>query len=331
MRRKVNPEWFDEEEEEAPLEVREYQVTPEQEGLRLDHFLAQVMPDRSRSLLQDWIEAGRVLVAGRPARSSARLKVHQDVLVEIPPLEPAQPEAEQIPLDILYEDSHLLVLNKQRGLVIHPATSNRSGTLVNALLGHCRDLSGIRGVEKPGIVHRLDKDTSGVMVVAKNDPAHLGLTHQFQQRLVSKHYEAVVHGVPQPARGRVDQPIGRHPVDRVRMAVNPRGKTAITDYDLRESFGDRFALVDLQIHTGRTHQIRVHMTWLGYPLVGDPLYGRRANAFDFEGQALHCARLGFAHPVDHRPLEFTAPQPKVMQDLLRQLRGESVATTKEPS
>lgn len=320
-RRKVDPSWFDEEVEESESDIREFSVLAEHEGLRLDHFLVQQLPERSRSMLQDWIESGRVLLEGRPGKASSKLKVAQEVLVELPTsLSPALPEAEDIALDVLYEDAHLLVLNKQRGLVVHPATSHLSGTLVNALLGHCHDLSGIRGVEKPGIVHRLDKDTSGLMVVAKNDVAHLGLTRQFQERLVSKHYQAVVHGRPQPLRGRIDQPLGRHPVDRVRMAVNARGKTAITDYEVAESF-DNYSLVELQIHTGRTHQIRVHLTWLGFPIVGDPLYGRRTNPYGFQGQALHCCRLGFRHPVDHQSLEFSAEAPPDMQELLQRLRG----------
>jgi 23S rRNA pseudouridine1911/1915/1917 synthase len=319
-RRKVDPTWFDEEVEEQECEVREFSVSAEHEGLRLDHFLVQQLPDRSRSLLQDWIEAGRVLLGGRPGKASSKLKPPQEVLVEIPHLEPAQPQPEDIPLDILFEDAHLLVLNKQRGLVVHPAVSNHHGTLVNALLGHCQDLSGIRGVEKPGIVHRLDKDTSGLMVVAKNDAAHLGLTHQFQQRLVHKHYQAIVHGCPQPSRGRIDQPIGRHPVDRVRMAVNPKGKTAITDYEVARAFAP-YALLDLQIHTGRTHQIRVHLTWLGFPIVGDPLYGRRSHPFAIQGQALHCYKLGFRHPVEHVPLEFTAVAPADMQTILADRGG----------
>jgi 23S rRNA pseudouridine1911/1915/1917 synthase len=321
-RRKVDPTWFDETaEEEEESQILEFQA--DSEGVRLDHFLVQQMPERSRSQIQDWIDNGRVMLDGRPSKSSQKLKVGQEVLVEVPPLEAAEPEAESIPLDILFEDEHILVLNKPRGLVIHPAYGNRTGTLVNALLGHCKDLSGIRGVEKPGIVHRLDKDTSGVMVVAKNDQAHLGLTNQFQARQVQKFYEAVVHGHPQPSRGRIEQPMARHKVDRVRMAVDPRGKTAITDYDTAETFGgtrNAYARVDMRIHTGRTHQIRVHLSWLGCPIVGDPLYGRRANPFGYEGQALHCKRLGIRHPNDHRPLEFSAEPPPEYRELLRRLR-----------
>lgn len=318
-RRKVDPTWFDEEVEEQENEVREVSVLPEHEGLRLDHFLVGQFPERSRSLLQDWIESGQVLIGMRPGKASTRLKAGQEILVEIPALEPARPEAEDIPLNVVFEDEHLLVLNKVRGMVVHPAVGNYSGTLVNALLGHCRDLSGIRGVEKPGIVHRLDKDTSGLMVVAKNDQAHLGLTNQFSERLVNKHYQAIVHGHPQPTRGRIEQPLGRHPVDRIRMAVNPRGKTAITDYEVAQNYGN-YSLLDLQIHTGRTHQIRVHLTWLGFPIVGDPLYGRRNHPFAIVGQALHCARLGFRHPVEHRTLEFSAAPPEDMQTILRDLR-----------
>ena len=321
-RRVVDPSWFEEETEEAG-EVLEFTTDAEDEGSRLDHFLVTRMPERSRSQLQDWVESGRVLVAGRPARSSVRLKPGQDVLVEVPPSEPAEPQAEDIPLQVLYEDGDILVLNKPRGLVVHPAHGNQTGTLVNALLGHCNDLSGIRGVEKPGIVHRLDKDTSGVMVVAKNDRAHLGLTSQFQNRSVQKYYEALCHGIPQPTRGRVEQPVARHKVDRMRMAVDPKGKTAITDYTVAEAFGTRYARLEMQIHTGRTHQIRVHMAFLGCPLVGDPLYGRRQNPWGYTGQALHCARLAFTHPTEHRALEMSAPPPPEYQELMRQMRADS--------
>lgn len=322
-RRVVDPTWFDEDQEEdGTTEILEFRSSSEDEGRRLDHFLVEQLPQRSRSQIQDWIQAGRVLLGGKPVRSSARLKADQEILLEIPPLEPAEPQPEDIPLDILYEDSHLLVINKPVGLVVHPATSNQSGTLVNALLAHCRDLSGIRGVEKPGIVHRLDKDTSGVLIVAKHDQAHLGLTHQFQERSVQKFYQAIVHGHPLPPKGRIDRPLARHPVDRKRMAVNPRGKTAITDYEVSQVFerDKGYARVDLQIHTGRTHQIRVHLAWLGFPIVGDPIYGRRENPFGYSGQALHCRRMGFRHPVEHRSMEFEAPPPVAYQRLLQELQ-----------
>ena len=315
----------DSEEEPEVGEILQFFVEESDVGGRLDQFLVRCMPARTRSQIQDWIEAGLVMVGMSPSKCSYRLKSGQEVLVEVPPLQPADPEPDSgIPLDVLYEDEHLLVLNKQKGLVIHPALAHSSGTLVNALLHHCQDLSGIRGVEKPGIVHRLDKDTTGVMVVAKNDVAHLGLTSQFRDRAVLKIYEALVHGHPSPARGTVHQPVGRHNVDRIRMAVNPRGKTAITDYDAVEEFyfkEQRYARVELHIHTGRTHQIRVHLAWLGYPILGDPLYGKRSNPFGLEGQALHCKRLGCAHPVSHQSLEFTSPPHDEYRRIPKQLRG----------
>ncbi len=309
--------------EAVACEVLEFLVEAEQAGMRLDVFLVAKMPERSRSQIQEWIEVGRILLGGVPAKSSAKLKSGQEVLVEIPPLEPAEPQPEaDIALEVLFEDSHVLVLNKQRGLVVHPAHANWSGTLVNALLAHCQDLSGIRGVEKPGIVHRLDKNTSGVMVVAKNDLAHLSLTSQFSERTVLKVYEALVHGCPNPSRGRVNQPLARHAVDRVRMAVNPAGRTSITDYEVVEQFGrnSTYSRLDLHIHTGRTHQIRVHMAWLGHPVVGDTLYGRRPNPFGLEGQALHCKRLGFRHPLTHEPMEFSCEPPQDYLEVLRQMR-----------
>jgi 23S rRNA pseudouridine1911/1915/1917 synthase len=212
------------------------------------------------------------------------------------------------------------VINKRRGVTIHPGSGAHSGTLVNALLAHCSDLSGIRGVERPGIVHRLDKDTSGLIVVAKEDRAHVGLSVQFAERSILKIYQALVHGVP-PARGVVEQPIARHRVHRQRMAIRPNGRSARTDYEVLEAFGQDYALLELHLHTGRTHQIRVHMTWLGHPLVGDPVYGRRPNPWELRGQALHCRRLGFFHPVLNRPMEFEAPLPEVLARILEDLRG----------
>ena len=304
-------------------DVEEFQVDEAAAGVRLDVFLAS-QTGRSRSQVQDWIQQGRVHLQGRPARASEKVRPGQALLLEIPPLAPAIPQPEEgLPLDIIYEDDHLLVVNKSRGVTIHPGSGARSGTLVNALLAHCSDLSGIRGVERPGIVHRLDKDTSGLIVVAKNDLAHVGLSVQFAERSILKIYQALVHGVP-PARGVVEQPIGRHRIHRQRMAVRPNGRSARTDYEVLEAFGQDHALLELQLHTGRTHQIRVHMTWLGHPLVGDPVYGRRPNPWELRGQALHCRRLGFFHPVLNRPMEFEAPLPEVLVRILEDLRGSRV-------
>lgn len=306
-----------------PPQIEEHVVEAAEGGFRLDVYLA-VRSGHSRSQIQDWIRQGRVHVDGRPARPADKVKAGQQVLVEKPPLEPAIPQAEEgIPLEIIYEDPHLLVVNKSRGLTIHPGSGAHSGTMVNALLAHCKDLSGVRGVERPGIVHRLDKDTSGLIVVAKDDRAHVGLSVQFAERSVMKIYQALVHGVPL-ARGTVEQKIGRHKVHRQRMAVRPSGRDARTDYEVLESFGKDYALLELHLHTGRTHQIRVHLTWLGFPLVGDPVYGKRPNPWGLHGQFLHCRRLGFFHPVLHKPMEFEAPLPSVLGDILQELRGPAV-------
>lgn len=308
-----------EEPEPEIAEVREFEVDSEDQGQRLDVFLAERL-ENSRSQIQEWIEGGQVVVNGSPAKASARVKPGQQVLVEIPPLEPAEPEPEDIPLEVVYEDSAILVINKQRGLVVHPAVGNPDGTLVNALLAHCDDWSGIRGVQRPGIVHRLDKNTTGVMVTAKNDRAHVGLQNQFRERSVLKVYECIVHGVPSPRSGRIDQPIARHVVDRTRMAVIAGGRPSVSDYRTLETFGEDFSRVEVHIHTGRTHQIRVHMAWLGHPILGDPTYGRRKHPFSLDGQALHCKRLGFIHPTEGRALEFHCDLPADLQAILEQLR-----------
>ncbi len=304
---------------QAP-EVEEHLVGTAGGGVRLDVFLA-ARSGHSRSQIQDWIRQGRVHLDGRPAKASEKLREGQQILIERPPLAPAIPQPEEgLPLEIVYEDPHLLVVNKSRGVTIHPGSGAHSGTLVNALLAHCSDLSGIRGVERPGIVHRLDKDTSGLIVVAKDDRAHVGLSVQFAERSILKIYQALVHGVP-PPRGTIEEPIARHRIHRQRMAVRSSGRSSRTDYEVLEAFGHDYSLLELHLHTGRTHQIRVHMTWLGFPLVGDPVYGRRPNPWDLHGQALHCRRLGFFHPVLNRPMEFEAPMPEVLQDILGDLRA----------
>ena len=306
---------------ETPPEIEEHRVGEAEAGVRLDVLLA-ARTGRSRSLIQDWIRQGRVHLDGRPARASEKVRSGQQVLVERPPLAPAIPQPEEgLPLDIVYEDPHLMVVNKSRGVTIHPGSGAHSGTLVNALLAYCSDLSGIRGVERPGIVHRLDKDTSGLIVVAKDDQAHVGLSVQFAERSVLKIYQALVHGVP-PGRGTIEQPLARHRIHRQRMAVRSSGRSARTDYEVLEAFGEDYSLLELHLHTGRTHQIRVHLTWLGYPLVGDPVYGRRPNPWDLRGQFLHCRRLGFFHPVLHRQMEFDAPLPGPLQGILEDLRRE---------
>lgn len=290
------------------------QVTvPSEAAGRLDSFLHTHAPQRSRAFFQKLIAAGRVTVNGKPARASYRIKPGDRITVHIPPPAPATVNAEPAPLAILYEDEHLLVLNKPAGLVVHPGAGRNSGTLVNALLHHCRgQLSGIGGVERPGIVHRLDKGTSGCLVVAKTDATHQALVRQFKSRSVQKIYRAVCWGVFQSPVGRIETLIGRDPHHRKKMSARVvRGRPAITEYRVLRQH-QNVALVELTLHTGRTHQIRVHMSHIGHPVVGDPLYGRRpANVV--ARPLLHAYRLAFTHPITGKPMEFTAPMPPEFQ------------------
>lgn len=277
--------------------------------VRLDVFLAEQNPELSRSYLQKLISAGLVTVNGVAARASYRLRTGDSVLLQVPKPEVPRIDPEDIPLDIYFEDSDMLVVNKPRGLVVHPAVGHYSGTLVNALLYHCRDLSSINGVLRPGIVHRLDRDTSGLLMVAKNDTAHLALTGQLQNRTVLRRYTALVHGCPRHESGTVDAPIGRHPRDRQRMAVNYRsGRPARTHYRVLRRLLD-LALVELTLDTGRTHQIRVHLGYLGHPLVGDLKYGHARPEMGLSGQFLHAGTLGFEHPRTGKFMVFEAPLP----------------------
>ncbi len=303
----------------AVNQVHELEVEQDDNGLRLDQYLTNEL-EYSRSLIQQWIKEGRVMLGQSLPKASTKVKVGNTILLEVPPLQPAAPIAQpEIPLQVVYEDGDIIVINKQRGLVVHPAVGNPDGTLVNALLGHCSDLSGIRGISRPGIVHRIDRDTTGLMVVAKHDRAHIQLQQQFQNRTVHKLYHCVVHGVPTPASATIDQPLARHPVHRKKMAIVPDGKRAISDYSCLKAFDDQFALVAVKIHTGRTHQIRVHMSSIHNPLVGDPVYGKRKNTFGFKGQCLHCRQLGIMHPIKGEEMLFEAPYPKDMQKLLTRL------------
>jgi 23S rRNA pseudouridine1911/1915/1917 synthase len=300
-------------------------------GIRLDRCLTLLDDGWSRSRAKRLIDAGRVMVNGSPGKPSARVETNDVVEVDEPPPRPLDVEAESIPLDVVFEDDHLLVISKPPGLVIHPAAGTPSGTLVNALLAHCDDLSGIGGRERPGIVHRLDKDTSGLLVVAKDEAAHLGLSLSFRRRQVSKTYLAVCYGVPEPREGVVDAPIDRHPRERKRMAVVATGRPARTLYEVSEAFVGT-ALLRCRLVTGRTHQIRVHMAHAGHALVGDPIYsGRqwrtledpdtRSACRDFPRQALHAWQLGFTHPISREQVEFEAPPPEDLQELVDLLRS----------
>lgn len=292
-------------------------VSKEAAGRRLDQFLRQELPGHSRAFLQKLIEQGDVRVNGRSAKASYHVRAGDNVAVEIPPPRALEAQAEKIPLDVLHEDDDLIVVNKPAGLVVHPATGNYEHTLVNALLHHCRGrLAGIGGVERPGIVHRLDKGTSGCIVVAKTDFAHQSLVAQFKSRGVNKIYRAVCWGTFQRSSGRIETVIGRSARDRQKMSARaPRGRQAVTDYQVLKQFAD-FALVELHIHTGRTHQIRVHMAHIGHPVVGDATYGRaRQTNISVARPLLHAYKLGFTHPRLNRFVEFTAPVPEDMVGL----------------
>lgn len=306
--------------EDADLdELEQFEVSSSWSGERADVFLASILAC-SRSQVQGWLKAARFIREGRALKASDKVAAGQLVSFSRPGLLPSEPGPDyDISLDVVYEDEHLLVVNKQRGLTVHPGSGVHSGTLVNALLAHCHDLSGIGGVERPGIVHRLDKDTSGLMVVAKCDKAHTGLCEQFAQRSVTKIYQALVHGIP-PLQGSINRPIGRHPTQRKLMAVRGGQRPARTDYCVKETFGEQYAWLEIHLHSGRTHQIRVHLTWLGFPLVGDVVYGRRANPWGLEGQALHCCELGFQHPVLNKPMSFHVECPPVIAEILADAR-----------
>ncbi|NOZ29209.1 MAG: RluA family pseudouridine synthase [Chloroflexi bacterium] len=296
--------------------------TVTQGGQRLDRWLAEALPDRSRAEIQRWIKEERVTVNGACLKASYRLEPGDEVVVHVPPPQPTEIQPEPIPLDILYEDENLLVINKPAGMVVHPAPGrvHRSGTLVNAVLAHVPDLS-VGGEQRPGIVHRLDKDTSGVILVAKNDKAHRALQDQFKARQVEKAYLALVEGEIPVAHGRVEAAIGRDPRRRQRMAVVPahKGRAAVTDFTVRERFPG-YTLIEVRPRTGRTHQIRVHMAYIGHPLVGDPVYGRRRKRLHCPRQFLHAHRIGFRLPDTDEWVEFTAPLPPDLEEVLRRLR-----------
>ncbi len=306
-------------------------------GYRLDKAVAALAPAFSRTRLQNLIDAGECLLNGTVCSTPSRkVEIFDHIIIAIPPSADAEPQPENIPLDIVYEDDDLLVINKAAGMVVHPAVGHQSGTLVNALLYHCGDsLSGINGVKRPGIVHRLDKDTSGLMMVAKNDFAHHHLSEQLQDHSLSRVYDAVVLGIPIPIKGRIETQIGRHPSNRLKMAILPRGgREAATNYLVTETYRENFSLVECRLETGRTHQIRVHMESLKHPIIGDPLYGPQPNAVQarlskagygdeacaivtqFPRQALHAAQISFIHPRTEDEMEFDAPLPGDMAALL---------------
>jgi 23S rRNA pseudouridine1911/1915/1917 synthase len=314
------------------------EADPAAAGERLDRWLAGRCPDLSRTRLKQLILQGAVLINGKPCLDPAqKMKSGAAVTLLVPPPLDDTPAPENIPLSIIYEDGDLLVIDKPAGLVVHPAPGHRSGTLVNALLHHCGDsLSGIGGIRRPGIVHRLDKDTSGLMLAAKNDRAHAGLSAQLADRTLSRRYYALVWGAPAHRKGSVNAAVGRHATQRLKMAVNTRnGRSAVTHYEVRETFGHAAALLECRLETGRTHQVRVHMNHLGHPLVGDPVYGRqrtgaeallKKDGYDpaardailsFPRQALHARQIAFIHPATGTPMSFESPLPPDFAQLIR--------------
>jgi 23S rRNA pseudouridine1911/1915/1917 synthase len=310
-------------------QIIDVKLEPAQSGWRLDRALAAAVPTLSRERLKALIRSGSLTAGDTPLRDPAtKVRGDERFLLDVPEPEPAHNAPQDIPLPIVFEDPHLLVVDKPAGMVVHPAAGNPDGTLVNALLHHCGEsLSGIGGVARPGIVHRIDKDTSGLLVVAKSDVAHEGLAKQFAAHSIERNYLAIVSGIPKLGYGTVDAPLARSSANRKKIAnvEGARGKRAVTHWKRLETLGDA-ALVECSLETGRTHQVRVHMASIGHPLLGDPVYGRSKGhrellkSLGFQRQALHAARLGFTHPVTKHRLSFTSPMPADMQELFNQLR-----------
>lgn len=297
----------------------EHIVLEQEKSARIDKIISGLNQDWSRTQVQQWIKDGLVLVNGQSVKTNYKCNVNDEIEISIPDPENLEIVAEEMDLDIYFEDEDVVVVNKPKGMVVHPAAGHTTGTLVNGLMAHCKDLSGINGVLRPGIVHRIDKDTSGLLMVAKNDRAHESLVNQLVEKTVTRKYLALVHGNIAHDYGTIDAPIGRDPKDRQSMTVVDNGKHAVTHFRVIERFKD-FTFVECRLETGRTHQIRVHMKYIGYPLAGDPKYGPR-KTLDLNGQALHAAVLGFTHPRTGEYLEFEAPLPPYYEQLLLKLRN----------
>lgn len=294
-----------------------FQINEDMENERIDRCISTLIDSLSRSFIQKMIKEERVMVNGKPVKGSYRTKDGDEICFELPPSVEPDIVAENIPLDVLYEDTDVIVVNKPKGMVVHPAAGHYSGTLVNALMYHCGvQLSGINGVMRPGIVHRIDRDTTGSLIVCKNDKAHNCIAEQLKEHSIKRRYHAICYGVIQENEGVIDKPIGRHPVDRKKMAVNERnGKRAVTHYRVLKRF-DKYTYIECALETGRTHQIRVHMASIGHPLLGDEVYSDRKCPFKLEGQTLHAKTLGFIHPSTGEYTEIDAPIPAYFCHLL---------------
>ena len=296
-------------------------VHKESENKRIDKYLSEVLNGKSRSYIQGLIEKENIKVNNKNIKSNYKLKENDEILISMPEAIELEVVAEDIPLDILYEDNDVIVINKPQGMVVHPAPGNYTKTLVNALLYHCKDLSTINGVIRPGIVHRIDKDTTGVLVVAKNDEAHNFLSSQLQNHSMKREYIALVEGRLKEDTGTINKPIGRNKRDRLKMGIVDDGKRAVTHYEVLERYKNT-TLIKCVLETGRTHQIRVHMASIGHPLVGDEVYGFKKQRFKLKGQVLHAKTLGFIHPKTKEYIEFTTDLPKYYNDLIEKLRKE---------
>lgn len=301
--------------------IQHFKVGEEDAGIRIDRYLSDQYQEVSRSYLQKLLKEEMVLVAGKPVKSNYKVNTGDGIQISVPEAVEPEIEAEEMDLDILYEDKDIIIINKPKGMVVHPAAGHYSGTLVNGLMAHCRqDLSGINGVMRPGIVHRIDMDTTGVLVVCKNDVAHNSIAAQLKSHSITRKYYAIVHGRVKEGEGTINAPIGRHPVDRKKMSINEKnGREAVTHYKVLEHF-KQFTYVECQLETGRTHQIRVHMASMGHPLLGDTVYGPSKSPFHLQGQTLHAGVLGIIHPKTGEYMEFTAPLPDYFEELLRKLR-----------
>ncbi len=307
------------------MEKRTFEVCEKLNNQRIDKGVAEFFGDLTRSYVKKLTDEGNILINGKKAKASSKLLCGDRVEINLPDPEPVGAEAQDIPLDIVYEDDSLLVINKPRGMVVHPAAGNYDGTLVNALLAHCgSSLSTINGVIRPGIVHRLDKDTTGLLVAAKGDAAHLALSEQLKTRTLKRRYFALVHSNIKEDGGTVDKNLKRSPSDRKKIAVCTagEGRSAVTHYSVLERFG-RYTYINCDLDTGRTHQIRVHMRWLGHPIVGDKTYGVKNEEFNLVGQLLHAGKIGFIHPKSREYMEFTVPLPEDFEKVLTVLRINS--------
>ena len=302
------------------MEKFTFEITAEYEELRIDKCLSLLIDTLSRSYIQKIIKDGAVFVNDQPVKASYKVQIEDMVSFQLPDTSLPDIAPEQIPLDILYEDKDVIVINKPKGMVVHPAPGHYSGTLVNALMFHCgKELSGINGVMRPGIVHRIDRDTTGSIIVCKNDISHTSIAEQLKSHSITRKYHAICHGVLKDEEGTINAPIGRHPVERKKMAINQRnGKEAITHYKVLQRFG-QYTYVECQLETGRTHQIRVHMASIGHPLLGDEVYSNRTSKFHLQGLTLHAKILGFLHPLTGEYIETDAPLPDYFKHLLEVL------------